>query len=186
MQTKCDKRGRLIQAAVKLSYQHGFGKTTLADIADEARVPLGNVYYYFKTKDDVGTAIVEERLELARSLRQGWESAGSARDRLTATVQTTADNAQALAAGGCPIGTLCSELHKDGGVPAEKASALLAEHLEWIEVQFRALGKKAEARGLAVHLLAALQGIAVLAHTLRAPELVATETARLKEWIAAL
>ena len=48
--TKTDKRSRLIQTAVKLAYLHGFRTTSLADIAEAAKVPVGNVYYYFKTK----------------------------------------------------------------------------------------------------------------------------------------
>ena len=63
--TKTDKRSRLIQTAVKLAYLHGFRTTSLADIAEAANVPVGNVYYYFKTKDEIGEAIVDWRqLEL--------------------------------------------------------------------------------------------------------------------------
>ena len=58
-----DKRSRLIEAAVKLVHRQGFNKTTLADIALESEVPLGNVYYYFKTKDDIGQALIEYRTE---------------------------------------------------------------------------------------------------------------------------
>src|SRR6266436_1961921 len=60
--TNIDKRSRLLSAAVELTYQNGFEATSLADIAREAKVPLGNVYYYFKTKDEIGEAIVELRL----------------------------------------------------------------------------------------------------------------------------
>jgi AcrR family transcriptional regulator len=56
--TKTDKRSWLIQTAVKLAYRHGFRTTSLADIAEAAKVPVGNVYYYFKTKDEIGEAIV--------------------------------------------------------------------------------------------------------------------------------
>jgi AcrR family transcriptional regulator len=183
---KTDKRTRLIQAAVKLSYRHGFGKTALADIAEEADVPLGNVYYYFKTKEEVGEAIVEQRRLQARALRQAWDKASFPRERLLASVQTTADQGQRLALGGCCVGTLCSELGREGGALAKKASTLLAEHLGWIEAQFRELGSNGDSRSSAVHLLSALQGIAVLAHSLRDAELVKTETARLKDWINSL
>ena len=47
------------------------------------------------------------------------------------------DNRQELARLGCPVGTLCSELHKDGGPVARKATILFAEALTWIEAQFR-------------------------------------------------
>ncbi len=68
--THIDKRSRLLSAAVDLAYQNGFGATSLADIAREAKVPLGNVYYYFKTKDEIGEAIVELRLAELSARRQ--------------------------------------------------------------------------------------------------------------------
>src|ERR1700732_522092 len=42
--TKTDKRSLLIQTAVKLAYRHGFRTTSLADIAEAAKVPVGNVH----------------------------------------------------------------------------------------------------------------------------------------------
>jgi len=43
MPRRTDKRVRLIEAAKVLIHQQGFNLTTLADIAQEADVPLGNV-----------------------------------------------------------------------------------------------------------------------------------------------
>ena len=57
-----DKRTRLIEAAAKLVYERGFANTALSDIAREAEVPLGNIYYYFKTKAEIGEAIVAQQL----------------------------------------------------------------------------------------------------------------------------
>ena len=54
---QADKRARLIETTMKLAYKHGFRETSLADIAEAAHVPLGNVYYYFKTKDELGEAV---------------------------------------------------------------------------------------------------------------------------------
>src|ERR1700688_5224296 len=64
-----DKRTRLIETATKLAYGRGFRETSLADIAEAARVPVGNVYYYFKTKEELGEAGVERRLEEFRAAR---------------------------------------------------------------------------------------------------------------------
>ena len=44
MPRKTDKRVRLIEAAKELIHQQGFNLATLADIAQEADVPRGNVY----------------------------------------------------------------------------------------------------------------------------------------------
>src|ERR1700736_2375420 len=59
---QADKRARLIETTMKLAYKHGFRETSLANIAEAAHVPVGNVYYYFKTKDELGEAVVERRL----------------------------------------------------------------------------------------------------------------------------
>jgi AcrR family transcriptional regulator len=183
---RIDKRSRLVNAAVDLAYQNGFGATSLADIAREAKVPLGNVYYYFKTKDEIGEAIVELRLAKLFAQRQRWNEAASPKDRLCACVQAVFQNKDCLAQRGCSVGTFCSELHKAGGPIATRATEILAQHLAWIESQFRALGKGKDSNGLAVHLLSAMQGVSILAHTFHDAGLVATETKRLKSWIRSL
>ena len=183
---KADNRTRLLQAAEKVTYRHGFGRAALADIAKEARIPLGNVYYYFKTKDQIGDAIVELRVSRFKRLLRELDKADSPKERLCGFVEIKIKNRETLARSGCPVGTLCSELHKHGGAVARKSTVLFAEALAWMEAQFKALGKGADSRGLAVHLLSATQGVSVLAHTFHDPGMIEIEAARLKQWIRAL
>lgn len=183
---KADNRTRLLQAAEKVTYRHGFGRAALADIAKEARIPLGNVYYYFKTKDQIGDAIVELRVSRFKKLLQELDKADSPKERLCGFVEIKIKNRETLARSGCPVGTLCSELHKHGGAVARKSTVLFAEALAWMEAQFKALGKGSDSRGLAVHLLSATQGVSVLAHTFHDPDMIAMEAGRLKQWIRAL
>jgi TetR/AcrR family transcriptional regulator, transcriptional repressor for nem operon len=180
------KRTRLIQAAMALAYRHGFKETRLADIAAEANVPPGNVYYYFKTKEEIGAAIVDQRLSQIKMLQEKLEKLDSPQERLCAFVEMTLDNRKVLARGGCPIGTLCTELHKEDGPLANQSTVLFAEMLKWLKAQFGALGEGRDSQGLAVHLLSALQGIAVIAHTLGDTEVVIMETRRLQKWIGEL
>ena len=169
-----------------MTYRNGFGHTSLADIAKEARVPLGNVYYYFKTKDEIGNAVVERRMAHFRTQLEDLNKLASPKERLCGFIQIKIDNREALSSSGCPVGTMCSELHKHRGGVAESATVLFAEALSWMEAQFRALGKRADSRGLAVHLLSATQGISVLAHTFHDPGMITAEAKRLKEWIRSL
>src|ERR1700687_4751634 len=185
-QTHIDKRSRLVSAAAGLAYQNGFGATSIADIAREAEVPLGNVYYYLNNKDEIGEAIVELRLAELSAQRQRWNEAGSPKDRLCACVQDVFEKQDFLAKHGCAVGTFCSELHKAGGSVATRATEIFAQYLAWIESQFRALGKGKDSNGLAVHLLSALQGVSILAHSFHDSGLVATEAKRLKGWIQSL
>jgi AcrR family transcriptional regulator len=181
-----DKRSRLVKTAVKLAYQKGFRKTTIADIAEAAGVPLGNVFYYFKTKEEIGEAIVEQRMLGFQTLREKWNQVDSPKERLKAFVQNVYDNRELLARGGCPVGTFCTELHKEEGALSRKARSLLGEPLAWLEEQFRAIGREKDSKNLAIQLLSALQGVSVLANNFRKPEFVSLETSRLMEWIGTL
>lgn len=184
--SKTDSHARLLEAAEKVTYRYGFGDASLADIAKEARIPLGNIYYHFKTKDQIGDAIIEHRVSRFRKMLQELDKADSPKERLCGFVQLKIKNREELAHGGCPVGTLCSELQKHGGAVARNSRVLFATALEWMETQFKAIGKRGDSRGLAVHLLSATQGVSLLAHTFRDPTMIASEAARLKQWIRAL
>jgi TetR/AcrR family transcriptional repressor of nem operon len=181
-----DKRTRLIETATKLSYGRGFRETSLADIAEAARVPVGNVYYYFKTKEELAEAVVERRLEEFRAARAEWDRLSSPKERLFAFVERIHRNREQLATGGCPLGGLCTELHKEGGALAKKSAALFNEPMRWLEEQFRAVGHEKDSRELAVHFFSAFQGMAAVALGTNDREVVVMEAKRLKDWIGTL
>ena len=179
------KRERLVAAAGQVLYENGVEKSALADIAAAADVPLGNVYYYFKTKDALVSAVVEDYQqnfgELRAQVSQGAEPAG----RLKALVAALTERRERLASYGCRIGSLSSELSKRGDDSGAAVAAILAGLIDWAEIQFREMGR-GDARELATALIAAYEGIAVLAAALRDPGLISTETARLSRWIDSL
>src|SRR5260370_8214818 len=109
-----DKRTRLIETATKLAYGRGFRETSLADIAEAARVPVGNVYYYFKTKEELAEAVVERRLEEFRVAQAEWDRWSSPKERLLAFVGSFHANREQLAPAGCPTGPPSSALHHNG------------------------------------------------------------------------
>jgi TetR/AcrR family transcriptional regulator, transcriptional repressor for nem operon len=178
-----DKRSRLVKAAATLSHERGLGKVALADIALSANVPLGNVYYYFKTKDALAEAVIAERHREFLQLQQVWEQRPSPKERLKAFVKMTVDNRKVLARAGCPVGSLCAELGKEQGALGDAVALPFRELLNWIEVQFAALGQSRKKRTLAVHLLSALQGVSLLANCFRDPTLVLREAEQLNAWI---
>lgn len=181
-----NKRERLVQAAADLSYAHGLGKVSLADIASSAGVPLGNVYYYFKTKAAIGHAVIERRCDEFRMMREAWEQAATPQERLKAFVQMTVNNRKALARAGCPIGSLCAELGKEPGLLAKAAAVPFQRLLGWLEGQFEALGRKKDRKALAIHLLSSIQGVSLLANCFRDHALVVEEAQHLNTWIDSL
>lgn len=178
-----DKRQHLIKTAAELVHHHGFLKTTLADISAKAEIPLGSIYYYFRSREDIARAVVERRIaELSRFLeRQVAET--NPRIRLEALVRIWVDDRDIDTEFGCPIGSLCYELAKGRGPMSAEAARPFHLLLTWCEAQFRLMGRTREAKTLALHLIAALQGISLIANALGDSEQILRETAFLKRWL---
>jgi TetR/AcrR family transcriptional regulator, transcriptional repressor for nem operon len=177
-------RERLVAAAGDLVYRQGVERTTLADIAQAADMRVGNVYYYFKSKDDIVAAIAQRHIDQLEAGFAALERAHrSPRARLKALAGTVAEQAAPIARFGCPYGTLSAELVKrtSGTEPRRLMQALLG----WTERQFRAMGRR-DARDLAVDFVAAYQGTAVLASALGQPDLLTRQARRLRRWIDTL
>jgi AcrR family transcriptional regulator len=185
--TRPGKRERLVGAARDLVHRQGVARTSLADIARAADVPLGNVYYYFKTKDDIVAAVVDAHLDRLRETFAELERADPAPlARLVAFVGRQAEWAAAAAPEqGCPYGTLSVELARQPDAPAELAGALLGLQRDWVERQFRALGR-ADAAELALRLLAEWQGAAVLTSAFADPAVMAEQARRIQRWLGEL
>jgi len=179
-----DKRAQLVAAADSLARGPGFTRSSLADIAAAADVPVGNVYYWFKTKRELGEALVEQRAGHYRALREEWDRTLPPLRRVGAFIDMVAANRDALAAQGCPIGSLCTELRRHDAALAARAGVMLGDFLAWLEAQFRALGHGRASSGLARHTLSVLQGASLLSHALDDPSHVAAEARRLKRWLA--
>jgi AcrR family transcriptional regulator len=174
-----------VAGARDVLHAQGVERTTLADIAEAAEVPVGNVYYYFKTKDELIEAVVESRLEEIHAVLEALEHHRSPKARLKAFVRMLVGQADLTARHGCPQGSLCSELDKRPDGPGRFCSDLMGVPIEWAERQFRELGRR-DARDLAVALIASYQGIALLTNTFRDPELMVREGRRLERWIDSL
>jgi AcrR family transcriptional regulator len=182
LERDANKRERLVASSRELLHSQGVERTTLADIAEAAGVPLGNVYYYFKTKDDLVDAVISAHVEEVRSALAALERHRTPKTRLRALVRMLAAQSEEAAQCGCPHGTLCSELDKRHDGLDERAAELIRVPIEWAEGQFRAMGRR-DARDLAVALIAAYQGISVLTNALHDPELMSREGRRLERWI---
>ena len=184
-QPRPDKRQRLIEGARQVLHQQGVEKTTLADIAQAADVPAGNVYYYFKTKDELVQAVIDANAHAIETMLASLDRHRSPKARLKAFLRAITDQRQVAALYGCPHGTLCSELNKRDD-DLERAPAILMQlFIDWAEQQFRSMGRR-DARDLAVALTASYQGIMLLTYTFHQPELISRETRRLERWIDSL
>ncbi len=185
VQERPGKRERLVASAAELIHRQGVEATTLAEIAQAADVPPGNVYYYFKTRDDLVRAVIDHRTESFRELLRSLEQQPTPAARLKALIHSWTEARELVAEHGCPMGTLCSELNKqDDGLDRE-AAAVFALPIDWAQAQFRQMGRR-DARELAITLLAGVQGATLLANTFHDPKIMTSQTRRLERWIDTL
>jgi TetR/AcrR family transcriptional regulator, transcriptional repressor for nem operon len=149
-------------------------------------VPGRGDLVYFKTKDDIIAAVIEAHVQQSKAALASIDSTHrSPKSRLKALVGELADQGEVIARYGCPNGSLCSELDKRPGRPDFALAELMRIPIEWAEEQFRALGRR-DAHDLAVSLLAAYEGSALLTNTFRDPDILAREARRLNRWIDTL
>src|SRR6516165_8540507 len=98
------KRARLVAAACRVLYEQGVERTTLADIAQAADVPVGNVYYYFKTKDQLVEAAIEAHGDDLRAMLSALDRRRTPQARLKGLIRTLVDQRELAARYGCPFG----------------------------------------------------------------------------------
>jgi TetR/AcrR family transcriptional repressor of nem operon len=179
-----DKYTRLVEAGAKVIHEQGFQKTLLSDIAKEAKIPQGSIYYYFKTKDDIAEAIISHRIKILQELIKKWDAYANPKKRLNALIQVWIDDREVDSRYGCPIGSLCYELAKNRGQLSNESAEQLHVLVKWCELQFRELNKSPrKASDLAIHLICALQGASLLANTFDDEQVILRETKNLKSWI---
>src|SRR6266568_3094979 len=172
METKSAKgaatRDQILDAAGRLIHLQGYHCTSLDDVLRESGVGKGNFYYYFKSKEDLGYAIIDRVMRgfIERTLEPVFsDPLGDPVAQIHMFLDRVLENQrQRNCVGGCPIGNLASELSD----VHEGFRRRLAEiFVQWRETLARTLRRgQAAARlsadcdpdGLAHFLVASLEG----------------------------
>lgn len=89
--TKDEKiKEEIISSAQKLFIQFGIAKTTMEDIAKTNGKGKSTLYYYFKNKEEIFTAVLDKEInEIAAEINLQIDSVDSATDKLKAYIITT-------------------------------------------------------------------------------------------------
>lgn len=180
-------RAAIVKCAKELFYVHGYDGTSFSDIVEASGLYRGNINHYFKAKDDILKAVINQHLEeLGAQLMQWEKEHADPKARLRAFVDMITGSKTELVQYGCPIGTLNTELGKDRRDLQKAARALFDLFRDWLDARFTELNRGDEAESLALHLLGRAQGIAVIAHVYQDGKLLRRETAQLQVWIEQL
>ena len=180
-------RQRITDAANQLFYRKGYNRTSFTDVVEQANVPRGNIYYYFKTKDDILKAVIGQRLETISTMLSEWDrSIPAPLDRLERFVRIMYDSTPALLRSGCPMGSLSIELAKEQLELKELVKQIFDQFQGWLAAQFSELGYPDEARELSLQLLARGQGIIVVAQVYQDPGFLQRGTEEINRWLEEL
>ena len=178
-----NNRQRIVEAAEDLFYRRGYNQTSFQDISDATNIPRGNFYYYFKTKDDILTAVIDGRIaNIAAMLGRFDAETSDAKARLLLFSDILESGSDDVMQSGCPLGTLSSELGKDDSVLHEKSKQAFALLCDWLKKQFDAMGLS-RANELAIDLLAKMQGVAVMASVFKDAEYIKRSHQEIQNWI---
>jgi TetR/AcrR family transcriptional repressor of nem operon len=163
---------QILEVATRLMAVQGYHRTALDDVLRESGAGKGNFYHYFRSKEDLGYAILDRLLAHfeARTLTPILRTADRAPlDQVEAFLdQILATQRARNCVGGCPLGNLAAELAD----AHEGFRQRLAEGFErWRECLGAALGRAQTAgalagdvdpEGLARFLVASLEGAILL------------------------
>jgi TetR/AcrR family transcriptional repressor of nem operon len=105
---------QILEAATRLMAVQGYHRTALDDVLRESGAGKGNFYHYFRSKEDLGYAIVDRLLDRfeARTLAPIFGDPERAPlDQVEAVLdQVLATQRAGNCMGGCPLGNLAAEL----------------------------------------------------------------------------
>lgn len=176
-----NKRDRLISAAATLFHRKGIVATSLADIAKDADIPIGNVYYYFKTKEELAlSAILRHKEQTIARFTTLNETMDDPRQRLKKSLEYYEQMADEFARYGCPIGKIIMDADVDGTI-TRAAAEVFECSLGWAEMQFRELGYDEDAKSQAIALTSSIQGALILAKATQDAQLLRHELARIAQ-----
>jgi AcrR family transcriptional regulator len=177
------KRNRdiLVSAAAKLFWQRGFHATSIADLAKEADIPLGNIYYYFRSKADVAYAVADGFVRDTEDMITAISAASQdPKSRLVSLIERLAASQRSRLTYGCPVAGAMREFRFDAPKACERAAEVFLLISSFIAVEIGRTGTRpAVALGIGRAAVCEWQGAIMLASALQDGVVVAESARRL-------
>jgi TetR/AcrR family transcriptional regulator, transcriptional repressor for nem operon len=167
-------RDRIVSAAATLMCTRGVAATSTEDVQVAAKVSSSQIYHYFADKRSLTRAVIEHQTEVVVGTHETLLARLDSLDALRAW----ADFIVTLArdggySGGCPLGTLASELAENDTDAREDLAASYRRWRQAIRAGLAAMADRGEflpgtdVDRLAIALLTAVQGGLLVSKTMR-------------------
>lgn len=177
-------REKITNCADQLIHQQGFAATSFAQISTQLRISKGNLYYHFKTKDQILTAVIKLRLSNTHQQLKHWDLSHKASlSRLQSFINALDSEQHNIIHYGCATHQLISELKRLKHPAQQDATMLFTLLRTWLRRQFTLLGHQKNADQFALHLLAQCQGVIAVANMLNDPDFFSKQIQQLHLWL---
>ena len=188
-----DTRARIIQAAMELFWEKGYGSTSIADILGRSSVNSGSLYHYFPGKQDLLVAVLEAYRDGIGPmlLDPAWENVDDPVDRIFALLARYRELiVMTDCLYGCPIGSLALEIHEPDPIVRERMSenfnawtAAIRSCLDQAAARFR---EDADRQVMAEFTLTVMEGGVMQARTYRDVGFFDRAVAQLRRYFQAM
>jgi TetR/AcrR family transcriptional regulator, transcriptional repressor for nem operon len=167
-------RARIVRVAAELMLEHGVARTTIEDIQEAAEISTSQMYHYFADKGDLVAAVIDaqsdrvlggQELELHRV--DSIEALCRWRDAMVAIMRGQG------CVGGCPIGSLASELSDNDPLARARLARAFAQWEGMLREGLAAIAVRGQLPAgldldrMALAMLAAVQGGLLLSQVRR-------------------
>lgn len=126
----------ILNKAFELIYSKGYQTTSIDEIIATTQVTKGAFYYHFKTKDEMGVAIIEEILKptmLENFIQPIENSTNPVEDLYNMISYLLLDDPFLQVKYGCPVGNLTQEMTPWNNQFSEALKVLVNQWMETIE-----------------------------------------------------
>ncbi|MEM7290988.1 MAG: TetR/AcrR family transcriptional regulator [Pseudomonadota bacterium] len=180
------RREALVQAAARLFWVQGYSATSLADVAKAADVPIGNLYYYYKSKADLALAVASLFVNQTELLVETvCAETDNSRARLKLFVARLRETQGERIAYGCPIAAACRDLREHAPKASEKAAQSFSILIGFVAQELGRTGLRPSlAMVKARSVVADWQGGIALAHGLQQPTILVETYGRMERALA--
>lgn len=164
MPKRSDKKEKLLDAAAEAFWVKGYDSTSLADIAENSGVPLGNIYYYFKTKSAIAEGVADIFVtETRQSLEEINQKHKQPIDRLLAFIELLRESAESRAKLGCPLASGIRDFSESAPKALVRTNEVFDTLIGWLsQILTDAEDKNAKRHARAI--ITRWQGAIVLSH----------------------
>ncbi|MBI4481533.1 MAG: TetR/AcrR family transcriptional regulator [Acidobacteria bacterium] len=187
MRHPSDKRDQILKTASELICEQGYHRTSIEDIVQASGIKKGTVFHYFKSKEELGFAVLDHQYrgfadELASIFSPPGEAWEQVQEFLDLVVHHYAKNG---CRGGCPFGNLALEMSDQHEGFRQKLNTIFGS---WVRIVQGALERSLLDAGprasvMATFVVASLEGAIMLARLGKDPGLLAQCVLEIKKYV---